>query len=126
MDVKVCKNCRRLFNYIRGPELCPACINLLSENNAESVVEATTSVRKGLAGEDESKFEQVRDYIITHPRATVAEIAEANDIGPSKIFEWIRGDRLEFSDDSMSVWFACENCGVKIRSGRFCNQCKSR
>ena len=25
MDVKNCKKCRRLFNYIGGPAICPQC-----------------------------------------------------------------------------------------------------
>ena len=29
MEVRVCKNCRRLFKYIYGPELCPECTKLI-------------------------------------------------------------------------------------------------
>ncbi len=125
MDVKVCKNCKRLFNYVYGPELCPECYQLMSANKVglnNSSVESTISPE---VNENELKFIKVRDYIMLNPKATVAQIAEANGITPSKLFEWIREDKLEFSDDSSQAWFKCEICGTKIRSGRRCNKCKS-
>lgn len=124
MDVKVCKNCRRLFNYIIGPELCPDCSRLLSESKQELKDNSTTHTIKALVTEEEAIYEQVRDYIMNNPKASVSQIAEVNDITPSKLFEWIRNDRLEFSDDSANAWFECEKCGTKIRSGRLCNRCK--
>jgi hypothetical protein len=125
MEVKVCKGCRRLFNYIYGPELCPDCIRLATEKAANpdnGLLSATLIPNCDL---NDTKFEQVKDYIMSNPKATVAQIAEAADIKPAKIFEWIREDRLEFSDDSSYAWFQCEKCGAKIRSGRLCNRCKT-
>ena len=57
--------------------------------------------------DEEEKYLQVKDYILTHPTASVAEIAEANDISPMKLFDWIREERLEFSDDAEFAWFTC-------------------
>jgi transposase-like protein len=74
--------------------------------------------------DDEEKFEQVRDFVMTNPRATIAQIAEKNEIKPSKLFEWVRDERLEFSENSKHAWFECQKCGVKINSGRLCNRCK--
>lgn len=154
MEVKVCKNCRRLFKYLFGPELCQECSKLLVQekldqqeqktfNNQETQPAHQTNTTlgdhnnqnpslnknigssiKSIVKDELAKFEQVRDYIMTHPRATVAEIAEVNDIPPTKLFEWIKNDRLEFSDDSQYAWFNCERCGAKIKSGRLCNRCK--
>lgn len=142
MEVRVCKNCRRLFKYIYGPDLCPECVslaaqekvvqsvsnqNLVSDSVQNTVKNKTlTSSVKTIVKEEEAIFEQVRDYIMTHPKATVAQISEANDVSPTKLFEWIRDDRLEFSDDSKYAWFTCEKCGTKIQSGRLCNRCKTR
>ncbi len=125
MDVKVCKNCRRLFNYIYGPELCPDCAKLLSDSRDESKRSDINPALKLVLAEDEAKFEQIKDYIMTHPKATVAEIAEFYEIAPAKLFEWIRGDRLEFSEESSDAWFKCERCGTRIKSGRLCNRCKA-
>jgi uncharacterized Zn finger protein (UPF0148 family) len=148
MEVKVCKNCRRLFKYMYGPDLCPECIQLAAQEKEKqkSLQEITdkssnntsdaqnirntmnknnlSSAAKSLLREEEAKFEQVKDYIIANPRASVAKIAEVNDIPPTKLFEWIKDDRLEFSDESEYAWFTCEKCGAKIRSGRVCARCK--
>lgn len=124
MNRRVCKNCRRLFNYIYGSELCPDCIKRMSDDKVEQGKEVTAAALKPTVSEDELKYGQVRDYIMANPRASVTQIAEVNGITPSKLFEWIRDERLEFSDDSADAWFICERCGAKIRSGRLCNRCK--
>jgi hypothetical protein len=124
MDVKVCKNCRRLFNYMYGPELCPECTKLLSGNRVEPTKGTTPVILNANVSVDEAKFAQVRDYVMSNPKATVTQIAEENDVIPSKLFEWIREDRLEFSSESEYAWFTCEKCGAKIKSGRLCNRCK--
>jgi phage antirepressor YoqD-like protein len=124
MEVKVCKNCRRLFKYMYGPDLCPECTKIMKEEKADPIVKKLNATLKPLVQEDETKFNQVKDFIMTHPKATVVQIAEINDIPPTKLFEWIREDRLEFSEDSEYAWFTCEKCGIKIKSGRLCNRCK--
>jgi uncharacterized protein len=126
MEVRVCKNCKRLFKYIYGPELCQDCSKLVSKEKLEPVNKEFISILRPMVKEEEEKFEQVKDYIMTHPKATIVQISEANDIMPLKLFEWIREDRLAFSDDSTHAWFTCEKCGTKIKSGRFCNGCKTR
>jgi phage antirepressor YoqD-like protein len=125
MEVRVCKNCRRLFKYIYGPELCQDCLKLVAQERAYPE-KKVNSIVKPLVKEEEEKYEQVRDYIMANPKATVAQIAEANDIFPAKLFEWIRDERLEFSDEAENAWFTCEKCGAKIKSGRLCNRCKVR
>jgi len=129
MEVKVCKNCRRLFKYLYGPELCQDCINLLSnkdKNPVNPVNKLQTSALSPLVKGEEEKYEQVKAYVMANPKATIMQIAEANEIKPTKLLNWIREERLEFSDDSEYAWFKCESCGAKIKSGRFCNRCKPR
>ena len=53
MDVRNCRGCGRLFNYLQGPHLCPACMQKLEE-----------------------KFSQVKDYLEDNPHATIPEIAK--------------------------------------------------
>lgn len=103
MDVRNCKNCGKLFNYINGlPPLCHSCIKEL-----------------------EDKFQVVKEYIYNHPGAGVAEVAEENEVTTTQIQKWIREERLEFSKESM-VGLECENCGTLIRTGRFCQSCKDK
>ena len=120
MEIKACKNCRRLFKYIYGPELCTDCSRQFSEEKIKTL----NPTFNGIWKEEEEKFEQIKNYIVASPRASVAEISEKFDIIPGKLFAWIKEERIEFSDNSKNAWFACEKCGIKIRSGRFCNRCK--
>ncbi len=101
MEVKNCRGCGRLFNYIGGGYLlCPACMEELDK-----------------------KFDSVKKYIRDNPRAAMPQIAEANDVTIQQIERWIREERLTFSDDS-PIGIECENCGVTIKTGRFCAACK--
>lgn len=102
MDVRNCKGCSRLFNYIGGQQLCPECIKAL-----------------------DIKFDQVRDYVYDHPRAGMQQVAEENDVSIAQIKRWIREERLAFSDDAQ-VGLECEGCGKMIRTGRFCETCKAK
>lgn len=101
MEVKNCKGCGRLFNYMRGPQLCPACMDDL-----------------------ESKFQDVKEYLRLHPKAPLKEISEENDVSVKQIKQWVREERLSFTEDSQ-ITMECELCGAKILTGRFCKKCKT-
>ena len=99
MNVKNCRTCGRLFNYVSGPRTCPSCREAL-----------------------EAKFQEVKEYIREHKGAGISEISEVCDVEVSQIHQWLRESRLELSPDS-PIQMACENCGAPIRSGRFCDKC---
>lgn len=101
MDVRNCKTCGRMFNYLSGPPICPACQKAI-----------------------EDKFQEVKAYLNEHPDARVAEISEKNDVSVKQIKQWVREERLTFSANSVEG-IECENCGKMIRTGRFCEACKS-
>lgn len=100
MDVRNCRNCGRLFNYLGGMPICPACKQVL-----------------------EDKFIQVRDYIRENPKASISQISSDNDVPMQQIHQWIREERLEFAEDS-PIKINCEICGAPIRTGRYCEKCK--
>lgn len=102
MEVKNCKDCGRLFNYIGGDRLCPACMKKLDETYAK-----------------------VKEYIYDHPGATINEVSEENEVSVNQIKKWVREEKLSFSDDS-PVGLACESCGKLIKTGRFCKECKAK
>lgn len=102
MDVRNCRNCGRLFNYIGGTPVCPTC-----------------------AREIEEKFGVVKEYIRDNPRATIQQVSDDNEVSIQQINKWIREERLCFSEDSV-VGVSCENCGAMIRTGRFCPVCKDK
>lgn len=101
MEVRNCRSCGRLFNYVGGMGiLCPACMDKLEE-----------------------KFQQVKKYIRENPRATIQQVSEENEVSISQIERWIRDERLAFSEDS-PIGVACEACGVTIKTGKYCQTCK--
>ncbi len=102
MEVKTCKQCKRLFNYLSGIPICPSCKTKLDE-----------------------KFIAVKEFIRDNPHAGITEVAEANEIPSSQIRRWIREERLSFSEES-GVGLDCESCGKIIKSGRLCEECKGK
>ena len=101
MDVRSCRNCGRLFNYLQGQPICPACRNKL-----------------------EKKFEEVKEYIRSHESASIQQISEDTEVSVKQIKQWVREERLTFSSKS-PVGIECESCGAMIRTGRFCDKCKN-
>ena len=100
MEVKSCRNCKRLFNYVTGPRLCSSCREELDK-----------------------KFSEVKHYIEEHKNATVNMVSEELEVSVQQINQWIREERLSFSEDS-PVMIQCEKCGTNIRTGRYCDACK--
>jgi len=101
MDVRNCKGCGILFNYMGGAPLCANCQRDL-----------------------EDKYDQVKEYIYNNRGANIHKVSEENDVSVNQIKKWVREERLEFTEES-AVSIDCENCGKPIRTGRFCNLCKN-
>ena len=102
MEVRNCRSCKRLFNYLGGQQICPDC----KERN-------------------EKKFLDVKEYIRDNPHAGIRDVAEANEIDIRQLQQWVREERLQFTADSDLV-INCERCGKKIYTGRFCDECKAK
>ena len=102
MEVRACRSCKRLFNYIAGPVRCPACSDAL-----------------------EKRFQKVKQYIWDNKTASLQEIAEANDVSVGQLRQWVREERLCFTKDS-PVGLECESCGATIKTGRYCDSCKNK
>lgn len=101
MDVRSCRSCRRLFNYLSGPPICPNCNEKL-----------------------EKKFYEVKEYIRENPTVGLKQIAEETEVTVNQLRQWVREERLQFSEDS-DIAMQCEKCGAKIFTGRYCDNCKS-
>ena len=102
MNVRNCRECGRLFNYIAGPPICPACKEEL-----------------------EKKFQQAKEYVRSTAHATVSMVAEECDVPEQQVKQWVREERLIFSDASIAG-VTCEVCGAPILTGRFCDKCKNQ
>lgn len=100
MNVRNCRKCGKIFNYIVGAVMCPRCKE-----------------------EMEKKFQEAKKFVQENRGATIAIVAEEVGVEPQQVRQWVREERLEFSDDSL-IGIACEKCGATIKSGRFCEKCK--
>ncbi len=100
MDVRNCKQCGKVFNYIGGAPLCPDCVK-----------------------KAEDKFDEVKQYIYDHPRCGMQEVSTEMEVSVAQIRKWLKEERLSFSEDS-EIALNCEKCGKKILTGRFCKACK--
>ena len=74
-DIRNCRICGKIFNYVMGPVVCPRCKEKLEE-----------------------KFQEVKKYIQDNHGADIPEVSEACDVDPAQIRQWIREDRLQFAD----------------------------
>ncbi|MBR5422147.1 MAG: flagellar protein [Lachnospiraceae bacterium] len=100
MNVRNCKKCGKMFNYMGGPPICQAC--------------------KEAA---EKKFQEVKDFVRQNKTATMKEIVEACEVEQRQVEQWIREERLVFAQDS-PIQLSCETCGTRIATGRYCEKCK--
>lgn len=101
MDVRTCRSCKRIFNYLSGPNICPSCKESL-----------------------EAKFQEVKAYIEEHRGAGMQEVSEECDVETAQIRQWLREERLELTEGS-AILLSCESCGAPIRSGKYCDKCRS-
>lgn len=102
MDIRNCRNCGNIFNYVTGPIICPAC-------------------RESL----EAKFQEVKAYIQENPGVSIQRVSEECDVDVSLIKQWLRDERLEMAENS-AIYLNCENCDAPIRSGKYCDKCKAQ
>lgn len=100
MDVRNCFRCGKIYNY-DGFRICPTCRR-----------------------EEEVDFQRIKEYLYEYPGANISEVHEATKIDTNKIIEFLREGRLEISEGSNLI-LECENCGVSIKTGRFCDKCAS-
>lgn len=101
MNVRNCRSCGKIFNYIAGLPICPAC-----KETAEA------------------KYQKVKEYVRENRGVSVREVARECEVDENQIRQWVREERLEFTTDS-SIGIACESCGAPIATGRYCAQCKN-
>lgn len=102
MEIKACKRCGRMFQYITGKPICPRCKK-----------------------DEEEIFQKVKEYLRENVGATTQEVCEATGATVGMIQGFLREGRLEVTAHS-PLALNCEQCGIKIRTGRMCDQCKAK
>lgn len=102
MNVRNCRKCGRIFNYVMGPHICPACRESMEED-----------------------FQRVKAYITDNKGATITQVAEDCEVEISQIQQWLREERLSLSEGS-GILLQCESCGAAITCGRYCDECRRK
>lgn len=100
MDIKTCRKCRKMFNYVMGESICPAC-----KQKAEE------------------EFQKVKAYVRQQPNASVSQVAEECEVTTDQIRQWLREERLYLTGESPQL--TCDGCGTMIMSGKLCDKCKN-
>ena len=99
-EVKNCRRCGRIFNYIGGNPICPICKEL-----------------------DEKDYKRVKDYLLEYPGASLSQVSLELEISVERIKSYLRDGRLEILNNEGNLFLECESCGTAIRTGRFCQEC---
>ena len=66
MEVKVCRGCKKIFQYIAGPELCPKCKQ-----------------------SEEEMFQKVKEYLRKHPGANMYEVNQDTGVSATLIDKFL-------------------------------------
>ena len=100
-DVRNCRKCGKIYNYLGGAPICPVC-------------------KQG----EEEDFQRIKKYLYDFPGASITQVSTELDISIEKIKRFLREGRLEITGDDGNMILECENCGKSIKSGRLCDECE--
>lgn len=100
-DVRNCRKCGKIFTYLGGAPICPACKQV-----------------------DEEDFKRIKEYLYKNPGAGLNQVSVELDIGVEKIKRFLKEGRLEIVSTEGNMFLECENCGKSIKSGRYCDDCE--
>ena len=59
------------------------------------------------------------------PNATVEKVSRETHTSTKQIRKWVREERLILSDGALDG-ITCDRCGKPIRTGKYCDQCKTK
>ncbi len=98
-----CRRCSRNFDTsIIGDKYCPACYLV-----------------------EEEKYQQVRELVKANPGISMGTVAEITGLSSRKIISYVKDERLEYVGES-HAYILCEDCGAKIKTGRYCAKCRPK
>ena len=101
MELKNCRRCNKVFTYMAGLPICPAC-----------------------AKEDERIFDEVSEYIRENPGAPLSAVSNELNISYDKLLKYVKEGRLQIRAENGGFYRFCEKCGEMITDGKFCKHCE--
>lgn len=100
-DIRNCKKCGKVYNYIGGAPICPVCKE-----------------------DEEKEFKKVKTYLYDNPGASITQVTSDLNVSIEMIKRFLKEGRLEILGDDGNLLLECESCGKAIKSGRFCEHCE--
>lgn len=100
-DVRNCRRCGKIFNYLGGVPICQDC-------------------KKN----DEEEFKRIKEYLYENPGASISQVSIALDVSIEKIKRYLKEGRLEIVGEDSNMVLECEVCGKAIKTGRYCEMCE--
>lgn len=100
-EVRNCRRCGKVYNYIGGAPICNVCKE-----------------------KDEEDYKRVKEYLYKYPGASLSIVSQELDVSVEKIKKFLREGRLEIIGEDSLIFLECESCGKSIRTGRFCTECE--
>lgn len=101
MNIKICTQCHKFFSRIGEGNLCASCQK-----------------------EDYNLLQNTKNYLDTHPQATLEELSQENNVSISKLKSYLRDNRLQLPLDS-PIKLYCKQCNTPILSGQLCPSCRN-
>ncbi len=74
---------------------------------------------------EEEKYQMVRELVKANPGIGIGRVSQETGLSTRKILNYVREERLEFVGAS-AAYLICEDCGCKIKTGRFCPKCRPK
>jgi len=99
MGLANCKRCSKLYVKV-SRDICDDCFK-----------------------KEEDDLLSVQRYLRDHPKASMEEVLEANEVEEIMVRKWVREKRLMLSF-SVGGAVECEVCGTPIMDGRLCASCQ--
>lgn len=98
-----CRRCSKTFesNTI-GSKYCPQCNSI-----------------------EEEKYQAVRELVKMNPGISIGLVSEVTGLSTRKIINYVRDEKLEYAADA-HAFLLCDDCGARIKTGRYCAKCKPK
>jgi hypothetical protein len=101
MTIRNCPECGKIFEFVFS-SLCPECFE-----------------------RDEADLILIKDYLLGHFGATVADIVQDTGVAAKKVLRLLHDKRLiAVCEKNQIQLLSCERCQKPVLNERFCPECK--
>lgn len=96
---------------------CPRCGKVFAKG--------VSDVCRNCLKEIEKEYELCAEYLRENRGATIYEVSDATGVSVRQITKFIREGRISLMDNP-NMGYPCESCGILIREGHLCGECRTR